>query len=451
MKIQVRNLGVIKEAEVDLKPLTVFIGPNNAGKTWLAYTLFAILGSYANMRYARAYTLEKVQEAYPPLDTAIQQVLDEGNATVDLVKFADEYGETYINNVALLARQWMRQYMNTVRASFESLEAHLSLGGTKEDFLRKVLAHSQENKLSVGQRRRGPLLSTLKESGKRELYIYTSTEGDISEKLPQRVVKEFLVDSLFRTLHIAIYSSMYTFPTERSSIVLNLNDLQKITSTSAPVDSFIAMMANMFRISTLFDRELAAKTTPAIGQYIQLAKLLEKTTLGGSVDFSTPTPDPQREILFRPTEDVTLEISVVSSMVKELAPLVLYLRYLAQPGELLIIDEPEMNLHPKAQVQLIEFLAMLVEAGLQVLITTHSPYIVDHLTNLMKAAERADKEVIRNKFYLQRAEAFISKKNVSVYLFEQEKARNILGEDGLIDWGTFNEVSKRINDIYFEL
>jgi predicted ATPase len=39
MKVTVRNLGVIKEAEVDLKPLTIFVGPNNAGKTWLAYTL----------------------------------------------------------------------------------------------------------------------------------------------------------------------------------------------------------------------------------------------------------------------------------------------------------------------------------------------------------------------------------------------------------------------------
>jgi len=58
-------------------------------------------------------------------------------------------------------------------------------------------------------------------------------------------------------------------------------------------------------------------------------------------------------------------------MIKELAPLVFYLRYLAEPGELLIIDEPEMNLHPAAQTQIIEFLAMLVNAELHVLITTH--------------------------------------------------------------------------------
>jgi predicted ATPase len=45
MKVTVRNLGVIKEAEVDLKPLTIFVGPNNAGKTWLAYALTGVLAS----------------------------------------------------------------------------------------------------------------------------------------------------------------------------------------------------------------------------------------------------------------------------------------------------------------------------------------------------------------------------------------------------------------------
>ncbi len=75
--------------------------------------------------------------------------------------------------------------------------------------------------------------------------------------------------------------------------------------------------------------------------------------MSGNVDYSTPEPEPSREILFKPNgvtvgEVVTMEIPVVSSMVKELSPLVLYLRYLAKPGELLVIDEPEMNLHPEA-------------------------------------------------------------------------------------------------------
>ncbi len=144
-------------------------------------------------------------------------------------------------------------------------------------------------------------------------------------------------------------------------------------------------------------------------------------------------------------------MNMVSSMVKELAPLALYLSYSAQAGEWLIIDEPELNLHPEAQVKLTELLAMLVNADLSLLLTTHSPYFVDHLMNLMKAYEHNDKEIIKEDFYLQQTEAFISKDNVAVYLFKDSTAQNIVGEDGLIQWGTFGRVSDRITQIYFAL
>ncbi|BAZ14559.1 hypothetical protein NIES4071_64030 [Calothrix sp. NIES-4071] len=141
-------------------------------------------------------------------------------------------------------------------------------------------------------------------------------------------------------------------------------------------------------------------------------------------------------------------MQVSSSMVKELTPLLLCLRYLAEPNNLLIIDEPEMNLHPEAQVQIIEFLAMLVNAGLNILITTHSPYIIDHLSNLMKAAKSDDKQSLKNKFYLEDTQAFISQENVSVYLFEDGTTKNILSENGYIDWRTFGDVSEYISHVF---
>jgi predicted ATPase len=106
-----------------------------------------------------------------------------------------------------------------------------------------------------------------------------------------------------------------------------------------------------------------------------------------------------------------------------------------------------MNLHPAAQVEITEFLAMLVQAGLKVLITTHSPYIVQHLSNLMKAAKSEDKESLKERFYLEKTEAFIPQENVSVYLFEDGTAKNILHDDGRIDWGTFGQISEDISRI----
>ncbi len=52
MKVTIKNLGAVREAEIELKPLTVFVGPNNTGKTWTAYIVSAIFGF---LRLVRIY------------------------------------------------------------------------------------------------------------------------------------------------------------------------------------------------------------------------------------------------------------------------------------------------------------------------------------------------------------------------------------------------------------
>jgi predicted ATPase len=72
MKVESRNLGVIKKAEIDLKPLTVFIGGNGEGKTWAAYTLSGIFGQQGYEHYLKAYLDGNTQQKYPTLDSALQ-------------------------------------------------------------------------------------------------------------------------------------------------------------------------------------------------------------------------------------------------------------------------------------------------------------------------------------------------------------------------------------------
>ena len=465
MKVIVHNLGVIEEAEIDLKPLTIFVGPNNAGKTWLTYTLSGILGPYGWSRYLRAYILDEVQQSYPPLEDAIQQILDVGNAKIDLVQFADEYGELYFNNVANLAQQWMQEFMGTDRIDFDDLKIQVSMGETKSHFLEQILNSSSERNLSFGQARQGALLTAFKEAGKRDLYIYTLKEGSVSEELPRRVVKEFLVGSIFQTLHQVLYLATYTFPTERTAYITfpfqgigeetlipreQSQQEQNPKAMSWPVGHFLNMILTLFRSSLSRRRKEARNNTP-VRRYMELAHLLERNVLSGGLDFSTQEPDPRREILFKPTKSVTIDIPITSSMVKELSPLVLYLRYLATSGDWLIIDEPEMNLHPVAQVRLIEFLAMLVNAGLHVLMTTHSTYVIDHLTNLMDAHKHKNQDGIAEMFLLERKEAFISHEKVAVYGVENGQVKNILGPQGVIDWKTFSDVTKLVERIHFEL
>jgi ABC-type multidrug transport system ATPase subunit len=72
-----------------------------------------------------------------------------------------------------------------------------------------------------------------------------------------------------------------------------------------------------------------------------------------------------------------------SSAVRSLLDLGFYLRHVAQPGDLLMIDEPELNLHPENQRRVARLLARLVNLGIKVFITTHSDYIVKELNTLI--------------------------------------------------------------------
>jgi predicted ATPase len=55
---------------------------------------------------------------------------------------------------------------------------------------------------------------------------------------------------------------------------------------------------------------------------------------------------------------------------------------IAKPGEVLIVENPEAHLHPRAQSRLVRFLAKVSRTGVQIFIETHS----DHILNALRIA-----------------------------------------------------------------
>lgn len=467
MKIHISNLGVVNHAEIELKPLTVFLGENGTGKTWVAYTIAGLLGPYGCQQYTKAYIENKTELKFEVLEDAIQSLIDKGSATINLESFLSEQAEVFFNEVAKLAPQWLAKFMATKRVNFENTK--ISFGFTSKT-IAKIITNTAKMKLSaelsVGSANSVLFnVKALKEKNSGELYCYTTLglEGEVPVVVKQTEIRKFFIEVLFRAIRTSVVSNTPIFPTERTTFVTlpfgkienegsgtsSLPAEEKIKNNrselllSEPVKYFLAMLKTSEK--KFFERKEEQEEQPEIDDYIKLSRILQAEVLRGKIELN----DQQRsvEVLFSPKEGINLELNVSSSMTKELASLSIYLEYLAQPNDLVVIDEPEMNLHPLAQLEVTEFLSILSNSQLGMLITTHSPYIVDHIQNLILAAKHKNPEKIKSEFFLEDERAFLAQENVSVYLFDEGEVKTIISDDGIIDWSTFGDATRSISEI----
>ena len=108
-----------------------------------------------------------------------------------------------------------------------------------------------------------------------------------------------------------------------------------------------------------------------------------------------------------------------SSAVRSLLDVGFYLRHVARRGDLLMMDEPELNLHPENQRRIARLFARLINLGVRVFVTTHSDYIVKELNTLiMLNPDRPGLRRIAEREGYQ-AEELISADKVRVYVAER--------------------------------
>ena len=116
-----------------------------------------------------------------------------------------------------------------------------------------------------------------------------------------------------------------------------------------------------------------------------LAAELENRILGGSIRVE-PNAGGTSGITYRPGKwrSEHLPLHRTSALASSLAPVVLWLRHLVGPGEVLIIEEPEVGLHPEMQVALARELSRMIRAGIRVVLTTHSEWLTEKIANLVQ-------------------------------------------------------------------
>jgi hypothetical protein len=231
------------------------------------------------------------------------------------------------------------------------------------------------------------------------------------------------------------------FPAERAGLLLSVEADDAEFDLPPPLDDFLEIMWRMR--TTRRKSPLKAELLPLLNRIV-----------GGEIRLAGPKDDKQ------PILEVAgrkLHIAVASSLSRSVAGLAQYIQTLAAPGDVILIDELEMNAHPAAQLALVELMAVMVSYGIRIVFTTHSPYVIDHLNNLLEAGRAPEerREKLAEEFQLGTSRAFLPANKVSVYAFEETpdrsevKVTNAMDpKSGLITKSTFAPVTQRLSQLF---
>ena len=412
--LSVKDFGPIAEATIDLRPFTVFVGASNTGKSYLAILLYALHQFFGRstdtlgplFRPSRLRRLSGARRARfaaqaETINQWLQQAQDETRGTRELdVVLPDE--------IATLVRPFLQDVGEAapllddeVKRCFglaESADLIRQPAGRRARFaLRREFGGDATSgigydfAISRGQARLSSSVPAdmplrIQEASRRRLHWRWRP---FMKHRPAPYPVE-LADLIVPFTAGAVACPVHYLPADRAGVmhahrVVVSSLIGRASRAGLDVESPLPTLSGVLADFLKGLIELADERRPTDRDL--LADRLETDILGGAVEVRRSAIG-YPSFHYRPaTWQRELALMNTSSMVSELAPVVLYLRHVVRKGDVIIIEEPESHLHPQMQVAFTRFLAAVVKAGIRVIVTTHSEWVLEALANLVRLSE----------------------------------------------------------------
>ena len=467
----VKNFGPLAEGTVELRPLTVFVGGSNTGKSYMAAAIWAAARAIASGNLPGGWrAIHRPQDEDPEAVKAIQNWIELQNG------LPDRSSEIAVAELPEAARLVIDKFTcQSLVATCTNIKNRLrDVSGEVSEFAR----NGKPEDFSLAVYRDNPLLSmnvTLT-GHEKPMPAFDLSKAKVPSYMLENLPMDFdgglyenMAGYLFgRAKMMAVKSiadgfppDSYYLPAARSGIVQG----QKVLAAALVRQSY-RIGIEQFNIPTLpgmateflsqllgLDKRMAGRSE-FTSQLEATIDFIENSVLYGKIDLDESDGLPTSEIVYLPEIDGVVvgkfTLKHTSSMVSELASLVLFLKYLVNTGDLLVLEEPESSLHPAAQRELARGIVRLVNAGVKVLVTTHSDTFVSQLNNLLRISY-ASKRWLREKGFAP--EECLNPDDLSVYMFalrdggDGTEAKKVeISPDFGIDDEWFDEVVKSLYD-----
>lgn len=419
MNIQIKQLGAISEGTIDLsKKLNVFCGPNGTGKTYMAYVLYA-LTKLNNKNIGIRPDSEVLKAALTTDEFSIKI------SPQTLFAYRAKEIEQVRNNL------WVLFSIAEEKANLFFKDTEINCEETEEDFVKRITELSVNEEIRIYNYN----FQINKSGGSNEMTIKLGDYIMKDEAFAQFMEIVFM-SRLYSFLSFSPITSSIIFPVERNSIYTFVKELSIKRNEALEHLEAIATNKNINYLDMYFKR--STRYPQPIRDGLQVAEDLENTQKINSIYYPFAeeiehkllkgkvliTKEGSVEFASDKAPRVKLSFHQSSSIVKTLASLVIYLKHQAQINDLVIIDEPELNLHPDNQVKLARIFARMVNKGLRLVVSTHSDYIVREFNNLimLSSAKAGISEYAESQGYEQ--DEFIIKNDIAAYVFDYKHPRS---------------------------
>lgn len=399
MRIQLENIGKIHQTQIDLNGITAIAGENNTGKSTVGKALFCIFNSFYHLN-------QKICLARREM--IAKAVYDSFN------KFNSDTGYSiYSTNVADAILQNKNQYL---------IEG-------QEQALTNLLRHNLHDSWNAT----GPAAAIITPELVRNMIgrinqVLAISEEQIFIRVLENTLKQEFSSKVMNFHHahdmgkiaLQIKNKTLQMHIENNKITQAKNLLELQTQAIYLDDPFVLdeldlkskglfgeqmqysdLVTHRGHLKNLLKSEIASQNVEtAMKQIVADTKLKKILTKINSVcDFDMKKADDALADSFVFLEgNHQLSAENISTGLKTFIILkrLLYTGYLEENG-LLILDEPEVHLHPQWQILFAEIIVLLQkEFGMHILLTTHSPYFLRAIEVYSAKYQIADK----CKYYL---------------------------------------------------
>ena len=451
------KIGPVKDAELELGDITVIAGRNNTGKTYLVYTLYGFLKLWKDFPNWFVLDSEKWSEVeFPDWDQLAEQLPKSGRYTFPLDQ--ETFDRQRKHAIRLLTKGFSEHALSNVFSSQH---------GTFEGAFIEIIYNSEKSKTPR------PFKSEITK-GRLFSIEYDGTEvlvamDEVKRQLPRhRLPLYFAFDYLIFLLD-SLFPDPFILSAERFGISLFYRELDSTKNQLVDMLQKMGDDKNRDRFSPflLIDKATSRYALP-IKDNIDYTRSIPDLRGKKSAIHDNKLFDGIKDMLDgyygASGDDIrfiskvrgkgrsfNIPLHLASSSARGLSDLYFFLRHVSSNNQLLIIDEPESHLDTANQILLARLLARFVKAGLKVLITTHSDYLIKEINNLvMLSRPFKDKEAVVKKLRYK-ADDFLEPDSIRAYVAENKTLHRCDVDQFGIDMPLFDKTIDKINKAANEL